>query len=993
MKIIGACCLQAALAAPQDDDFGLLSLRTNVDAESSAKHLLEAVGSRNVTQMASLVQELAKESLDGDGVEGLDEDIKKALYVIRGNLVTAIRSTLLNEHKVDQDFIMEQLKCFSRCEHERDDAEKECKSHDKTAAKLDHEHVVCRQNLMARYVHKIEECNKLDDWVEAFELTVKPREYCVYDAQYKCHSAECKEDSGVCTPAIQDRFGSWLQTIIQEATTGYIAWEQMHKECRASYHAYIQLDSACDVKQAEFEQEMCAGRQCKFQACPVEYTACRERCLEEYHRTVKRIECAEKDRKIDWSATEKIECYLRIILASPTDEELQANCQDPMKCINEWRTKEYNKCNRVCKEVDFDTDGYSQHARRDAESGPPLDYDTQLHKGRQHKRQHADNDIEFPYTDVTEGVNTTHRGDKEKRCTQHLDIDFQPHPCARPCPPEPPAPCDDNFVNRYYAKFLAMTQIESLSAHRKCNTEDPGEHTEKWAFNLCECRPCSPCTGGVYIHSKGEGCRDPGCSFPFVYEGELYATCTTANHHVPWCPTKTNNGAYIAGEWKNCESCQTGGALLTGNFDHTFLVDDGKCRTTGCAFPFTYEGVKYDSCTSVKHTEAWCATETGPHGEYTGKWQNCGHCTEAASCVGDAPLVCEDYFGDMDGLVTVADPTLGVPGYSEASGKLCGSAGEPCTYIHYAGLHTQCVRPAPPDTSHKYHKVTYGEECREILAKLDASNQVDSDHLFNSDGVLIQCEDFVKSNEVTCWGPPADNPQRAPCPKLPEPKMCCRAFSPECMACTADMTVEEYCAQSPKPDVCPYKPVGECKVGEEKQDSPCEFSHCIATPQGGMWVTAMISCAWPICPGGVEPVTREGDCCPHCPEIPEPECKDGEREHPDPCTTKICEGGNWETVMMMCAMPICEHGEPVSKPDQCCPSCPEPPRACCRAMNVACMSCSAGMTEDEYCAQDPRPEVCPCDDCGPVVDDWNKAINWLGDQVDSVVDTIGGWFR
>ena len=57
------------------------------------------------------------------------------------------------------------------------------------------------------------------------------------------------------------------------------------------------------------------------------------------------------------------------------------------------------------------------------------------------------------------------------------------------------------------------------------------------------------------------------------------------------------------------------------------------CETNGgddanqqCVFPFSYEGVTYEHCTSVGNNGTqWCSTEVDENGEYvSGKWGNCG---------------------------------------------------------------------------------------------------------------------------------------------------------------------------------------------------------------------------------------------------------------------------------------------------------------------------------------------------------------------------------
>jgi hypothetical protein len=130
-----------------------------------------------------------------------------------------------------------------------------------------------------------------------------------------------------------------------------------------------------------------------------------------------------------------------------------------------------------------------------------------------------------------------------------------------------------------------------------------------------------------------------------------------------------------------------------------------------------------------------------------------------------AAKTCEDYFGDVSGVVTVVDPTLGVPGKTDGSGEYCdaNNVSRPCSFIHYAGLKTDCRNPAPPDATHRYHKVTYSHKCRRVLAHMNLTWQVDVDNVFDSQGVLKQCADFVLRIDTSCWAPPAEDPQHAAC--------------------------------------------------------------------------------------------------------------------------------------------------------------------------------------------------------------------------------------
>jgi len=66
-----------------------------------------------------------------------------------------------------------------------------------------------------------------------------------------------------------------------------------------------------------------------------------------------------------------------------------------------------------------------------------------------------------------------------------------------------------------------MTQIDKLSGERKCHEDAPGEHTEKWAYNLCDCRECSPCTG-TPIAWEDDYCTDVDGGCPGIIRGMDY---------------------------------------------------------------------------------------------------------------------------------------------------------------------------------------------------------------------------------------------------------------------------------------------------------------------------------------------------------------------------------------------------------------------------------------------------------------------------------------
>merc|ERR1719159_548653 len=114
MKI--SCLLPVLAHAQGDDTSTLLSLKVHTSLEVGVDHLLDAVGSRNVTQMSSLLQNLVEETISNDAAAyDLDGDVKAALKMIKEVLIGDIRAALTESHCFDQTALQESMHCFEKC--------------------------------------------------------------------------------------------------------------------------------------------------------------------------------------------------------------------------------------------------------------------------------------------------------------------------------------------------------------------------------------------------------------------------------------------------------------------------------------------------------------------------------------------------------------------------------------------------------------------------------------------------------------------------------------------------------------------------------------------------------------------------------------------------------------------------------------------------------------------------------------------------------------
>lgn len=272
---------------------------------------------------------------------------------------------------------------------------------------------------------------------------------------------------------------------------------------------YVAKDAECDCAQAQCETTNCQHDECQYINCEGTYNTCWGMCEDQNKLTEKNKECLEKDRKIDWSATEKIECFVNVLLEKPSNETLLATCGTD-NCYNEYREQMYHKCNDICAEVDFDGK-MEKHDRRKHVEGTFSGRNTSV----RNQTNHQEEDLDIT-GEGDQHVRTRHRGAGENRCTSHLDLDYQEPPCCHPCEPRPAAPCDAAYQEDQYGQYNFLSQetvpdisgtlsegvasecsklatvlggqCEDTLSSELCKT---GEHTNAYAYNLCPCVSCS----------------------------------------------------------------------------------------------------------------------------------------------------------------------------------------------------------------------------------------------------------------------------------------------------------------------------------------------------------------------------------------------------------------------------------------------------------------------------------------------------------------------
>lgn len=370
------------------------------------------------------------------------------------------------------------------------------------------DHAVCREQTLIRYKHYAEECGKLHCF-EVDPITC-PEPNCKCGDLSNCHRKSIGE-YGTCesmaaaTDCNNVDYGSWLNQTIAHYQGTYNKWETLRSNCAAAYKSFLSIDTFCDATQEKFEKCLCDRNFCEDQACGVTYENCEAGCWADYADLVKSKECLENDRKIDWSATKKIECYIDVLLHNYTKEELVEKCGSDT-CINKAREEAYKACEQVCPNIDYD--GFWPEVDAGTLASPEVRIFGHTKRSEESEFMLGDGSFECDVNGPN--VFTKHRGgarrEEEARCTEHLDLDYQTPQCMA-CKEPPPPVCDAEFHKFWYHQW----DDHITEAHKGCpagdcdwgpedqQTSSDGDkmitikikqHSEAWAYNRCECKEC-----------------------------------------------------------------------------------------------------------------------------------------------------------------------------------------------------------------------------------------------------------------------------------------------------------------------------------------------------------------------------------------------------------------------------------------------------------------------------------------------------------------------
>merc|ERR1719315_863901 len=158
-----------------------------------------------------------------------------------------------------------------------------------------------------------------------------------------------------------------------------------------------------------------------------------------------------------------------------------------------------------------------------------------------------------------------------------------------------------------------------------CQPSDTASVTSTPAIIIVTASTAAP--AGSCVTTGGNKVGLP-CVFPFTNKGVTYTSCTTdGGFDKPWCSTATDMfGNHVLGNWGDCStSCpaQTGTAGAPSS--STCSTVSGANTGSKCVFPFKYQGVVHNACTTAGgFSRPWCSTKVDYWGKHDERyWGNC----------------------------------------------------------------------------------------------------------------------------------------------------------------------------------------------------------------------------------------------------------------------------------------------------------------------------------------------------------------------------------
>jgi hypothetical protein len=286
--------------AEMDDDVALLqlsqraSLTARNETVSASAKLQEIAQTKNPEQASVLVEELAISAVEGNVF--IDDGAKAALSAMKTTLENS-QELIKSAHTIDQNLRNTHADRAAQCLTTFDNAKAEDAELATQVSGKHSGHVGCRERLSADDADMLTKCNDL----EVFISQINP----------PCTAAGRSGMTG---------FWSGYKTYYDG---NFPAWQEKEAACATAEQKRAATDAECDGLQRAFETSFCSLRLEMLTTCS-EYNQCHSLAEVEFDDVMVASTRAEASRKIEWTAIEKIKCYIDVLVSDDENDAKQA---------------------------------------------------------------------------------------------------------------------------------------------------------------------------------------------------------------------------------------------------------------------------------------------------------------------------------------------------------------------------------------------------------------------------------------------------------------------------------------------------------------------------------------------------------------------------------------------------------------------------------------------------------------------------------------------
>jgi hypothetical protein len=117
-------------------------------------------------------------------------------------------------------------------------------------------------------------------------------------------------------PGDRDAVSAWFSAKEEQEKE----WLQKRAACEAAETARSTKDQECDEVQGDYEGDYCTHRQAVYTTCST-YLGCYELQVKNFEKVLETTEVTQEGRKIEFTALEKIKCFIKDVLMSDEDNE------------------------------------------------------------------------------------------------------------------------------------------------------------------------------------------------------------------------------------------------------------------------------------------------------------------------------------------------------------------------------------------------------------------------------------------------------------------------------------------------------------------------------------------------------------------------------------------------------------------------------------------------------------------------------------------------